>query len=939
MGFQTFSILTEGVWASVTGGWYYDKKQSHFSNIFHLYIWLIFLCFPLVNSLFLNTYLSWFIYCMFICSTFIIVKLVNAYFHCVFDTGKCIKDDVAASDPALNSATCNEIENEENKDAFEMVVISNSQNNNLLNDNSSKFSNTSTHEDFLKHIQTAVDQEENCQDNIEKQIASKTIDFKADVHFNDTDTSCGNLSMLFKTENEFSKDEEEEEGEEDKNNASANESTTSVKNNRSFDVVSNQNTSLSNINTPYTNANLSNNSISVIDTHNCEKVTTFRRARSELEAIKHCDKYSKRVLVPPSHPVSMDVINSKSYMKNNEESTPLDLSRFNNSNTKLDQFDVSRDYQFKVQSEIVGQTSKDSLAEENSANINLEKIEENLEKIGSTYIVDFDSSEDGDESELSLCTNGSAKQKAVPISSRKLSKQPFRKPRFSNPRKRTPKPPNRTVYSDCLYKQPQETELRSRHKPGSIVLLSTSDEEDEDKTDVNSPLRGPYDRFNSSSDSSLMPSSSSSSLDKKESKADNYVDNYAPSTSTGISRSNGSRKKQRNKLTHKIPRNCLSENVRMIDAELAAKLDQSHPLVFRNPTYFQNIHSILKTDSDKFSEAFFPDLIRKNNINPELLKCISSNMLLEKSSRSNSIRDASSSKNSIALPSSNLIAEILSAPGTHIAASHEDTSVGAVHIFQDERGNWFSYTFDENSTGLAKGLCALNPFTKLNDGEKFKSNALVPSNSIFYLNNCVNSTDQNMLLFNNDNNNALPKEVTKLDNIVSLGGNSSHTPDSLNSNTRNLCFDSMPCNYHLIFQCKIYCFQYFLFLVFDNNFDPVRAFLFDVSTASDFINSFNNHSFSHSYQRSQQQLKQSQYYEVNIMNLTTVKIRFDRLSLLAFLDRNLTVSELILSILLAILVAILSSVLLYNKFFHDLSLVLFCLVVASSQYTLLKVIN
>lgn len=127
--------------------------------------------------------------------------------------------------------------------------------------------------------------------------------------------------------------------------------------------------------------------------------------------------------------------------------------------------------------------------------------------------------------------------------------------------------------------------------------------------------------------------------------------------------------------------------------------------------------------------------------------------------------------------------------------------------------------------------------------------------------------------------------------------------------------------------------------MFDTNFGPAnfRNLLFDASTTSELINSLNNHSFSHSYARSQQQLKQSQYYEVNIFNFKTVKIRFDRLALMAFMDRNLSYTELILSILLAILVAMLSSVLLYKNFFHDLSLAIFCLVVASSQYTLLKV--
>lgn len=46
MGSQTLQILRQGVWASVTGGWYYDPDQHTFVNAFHLYIWLFLLCFP-----------------------------------------------------------------------------------------------------------------------------------------------------------------------------------------------------------------------------------------------------------------------------------------------------------------------------------------------------------------------------------------------------------------------------------------------------------------------------------------------------------------------------------------------------------------------------------------------------------------------------------------------------------------------------------------------------------------------------------------------------------------------------------------------------------------------------------------------------------------------------------------------------------------------------
>lgn len=46
MGSQTLEILRQGVWASLTGGWFYDPHQDIFCNTFHLYIWLFLLCLP-----------------------------------------------------------------------------------------------------------------------------------------------------------------------------------------------------------------------------------------------------------------------------------------------------------------------------------------------------------------------------------------------------------------------------------------------------------------------------------------------------------------------------------------------------------------------------------------------------------------------------------------------------------------------------------------------------------------------------------------------------------------------------------------------------------------------------------------------------------------------------------------------------------------------------
>jgi len=72
MGSQTLEILRQGVWASLTGGWFYDPHQDIFCNTFHLYIWLFLLCLPftlyLVSFTFELIIYSFNLFCTRLCS-------------------------------------------------------------------------------------------------------------------------------------------------------------------------------------------------------------------------------------------------------------------------------------------------------------------------------------------------------------------------------------------------------------------------------------------------------------------------------------------------------------------------------------------------------------------------------------------------------------------------------------------------------------------------------------------------------------------------------------------------------------------------------------------------------------------------------------------------------------------------------------------------------
>nr|XP_033807906.1 LOW QUALITY PROTEIN: pecanex-like protein 1 [Geotrypetes seraphini] len=92
MGSQTLQILRQGVWASITGGWYYDPHQNTFVNALHLYIWLFFLCFPFTLYMALPpSMVIVAIYCPVVAAVFIVLKMVNYRLHRALDEGEIVE--------------------------------------------------------------------------------------------------------------------------------------------------------------------------------------------------------------------------------------------------------------------------------------------------------------------------------------------------------------------------------------------------------------------------------------------------------------------------------------------------------------------------------------------------------------------------------------------------------------------------------------------------------------------------------------------------------------------------------------------------------------------------------------------------------------------------------------------------------------------------------
>lgn len=94
MGSQMLDILRQGVWASLSGGWYYDPHHRLFTNTFHLYTWLFLFTLPLSLHLYFPTsaWYVWLVYAAIIGVTFTIIKVVNGLLHHLFDTGEVVEE-------------------------------------------------------------------------------------------------------------------------------------------------------------------------------------------------------------------------------------------------------------------------------------------------------------------------------------------------------------------------------------------------------------------------------------------------------------------------------------------------------------------------------------------------------------------------------------------------------------------------------------------------------------------------------------------------------------------------------------------------------------------------------------------------------------------------------------------------------------------------------
>ncbi|CAI9723870.1 1,Pecanex 2,Pecanex 3, pecanex [Octopus vulgaris] len=224
--------------------------------------------------------------------------------------------------------------------------------------------------------------------------------------------------------------------------------------------------------------------------------------------------------------------------------------------------------------------------------------------------------------------------------------------------------------------------------------------------------------------------------------------------------------------------------------------------------------------------------------------------------------------------------------GGHLASSHDDTTEGAMHYFQDEVGNWFTYTFGENSSGVAQGVIDMD-LVKSNDKSFHESTSSSGSGSPVVIEPSPKREEQ-----------AIVCRERSLDFHSNLRPTQAFYPWQIES-------------------------QWGLVEPFGSGHPNVD----DISDSPSVTEVSSGH---------QSIDKPKQFYKFWLFPNKYIKIHFDRLELLALLDRNLTVIENLIAILMAVAVSSLGALVLSSHFYKDFYIFIFCFILASCQYSLLK---
>ncbi|XP_022083039.1 pecanex-like protein 1 isoform X2 [Acanthaster planci] len=271
-------------------------------------------------------------------------------------------------------------------------------------------------------------------------------------------------------------------------------------------------------------------------------------------------------------------------------------------------------------------------------------------------------------------------------------------------------------------------------------------------------------------------------------------------------------------------------------------------------------------------------------------------------------------------PSSPHLAALVSVArreGRYMASAHDDSSPGAVHCFQDEHGNWMTYTFDENSTGIAQRLDT-EPIPDTSPSDIEKPSIDWPDSSSCHSDSTVIT---------------MPKSSgATLDSGGAHSSLEGHLPISILFNQPSSAGGggrrpSWDLSRHLLSDLGLHGLM-----------EDIRRQNSEQSTRDEAhsLASLEHSGRHHRRSRRHERARVKHNYRFWLLPRRSVRVTFDRLAFLALFDRNRTLLESIIAILLSVLVSILGFAVLSQGYLFDFWVFWFCFVLASCQYSLLK---
>ncbi|XP_012254520.2 pecanex-like protein 1 isoform X3 [Athalia rosae] len=1044
MGSQTLEILRQGVWASLTGGWFYDPHLDVFSNTFHLYIWLLLLCLPFTIYLYFPpTLYVWLAYSSSIVALFGTIKCVNHALHCVYDTTECLEEPGQSvsqlkSESEKKRASQNkrrETPQDQADLGIELQVLNGKTDTPPVE--------CSSRNSYIEPNAPNADADSITSD-YNRDKPSSTIDLKVEIHRKNSSESSEEAQQLskatvtninvHKAELFSTQDhdrlrkrlsecrlmrqkcvviaEEDQTGSRKLSRYAAKDSLSRHPNKGNLGKTGSesqikQTTSLEleqhGDDFPYWKSNqsvrrLNSNSIP-LETH-----LTADHPQS-LEMISKKEDNEKNKI--PSHPQSLEVIpkkphqplvhpqslevigaTSKNTSSNDDNNLPLHPQSLETINTKmvLPSYTLKRnqlqllpylsygseivypiaeqsDEQFPIENSggfnrrdsysplLVRQTNENVAGGSNrDRSLSTSGFEERFARFNGDTAIDNDSANSRDALLEDANANDKRRFSNTSQSSRELSDGERHREKHQGKCKNVEDPLNSTSSGfDWLFEH-TDSEVEPSQSQSAFWMFTRSDDTDTSESLQTASTDYLHGKELDSGSSSTTTLSIENEVKKK----------LLSQVEVDCKRHQGAIPKQSRAKIPVEPNAELLQDAAppVIKPKRTLEVRRERERKFEQTSGSNNeLSTLLPSPAPPLLAALLStgrDLPGQSGTLSDLR--LSRNQELRRNSRSRHRRLKRSNRTHRG-PRSNLrednsvpltaLASVISNNNCHLATSHNDTTEGAVHCFRDENGRWLTYTFDEKGTGIANTSQIpssgngklLNTLLRqqLNQNLHYDANwDLTNSLSNSYSSLSLNSAGLTVII---DTPPVLSSPVTnqtKTQNVVSSNLVSSSTTGS-----NQYVLDSSETDpfRHILTDALRDRRQRIISRVHLNAYpaEPVLALPAHQEAETNTSLSWNRFIDGLDIIPSDAKAKESKhYYKWKIGKLPHIKVHFDRLALLALLDRNLTIFETLVSTILAVAVASLGLSLLQREYFRDIFAFIFCIVIAGCQYSLLK---